>query len=108
MTIVANVFGEIEVTDWILASLISYSGYPIFRCTSDGGNQNTTWVFKNVPSEDLKILEEEVTRYDTSVMLLPFLSALKTVQEVQKRAKRNMGMFSSNTGFYSQQEAAAS
>ena len=89
----ANVFGENEVSDWVLATLLVYAGYPIVKCVSDGRNTHTTWTFRGVPSEDFTIYQDEVTRSDTSVILPAFIAALKTVQDAQAQARRNCGVY---------------
>lgn len=93
MAVTANSFKEVEVTDWVLASLLSYAGYPVVKCVSSGRSTDTVWTFRGVPSEDLKIYQEEITRPDTSVMLTSFIAAQKAIQHTQAQAKKNMGVF---------------
>jgi hypothetical protein len=100
-----NIFGDYSTSDWILATLLSYSGYAINRCTGDGRNENTVWTFQGIPSEDLKIYQEEAARPDTSVMLLDFIQAQKAVKFTQAQAKRNFGIY---TGAYYAKQAGAS
>lgn len=90
----ANVFGEVEVTDWKLAALLSCDNYPLVRCLSDGTNSSTTWVFKDIPSCDFEVYHELVAKEDTQVPLLGFVQGLKTIHAAQAHAGRNCGFWS--------------
>ena len=94
--VAANVFGEHEVSDFALALLLAHDGYPVVKCMSDGWNANTIWVFKDIPECDFAIYQEEVLKPETTVKLLPLLSALQTLQAAQKAAARNCGVWTGN------------
>jgi hypothetical protein len=89
-----NVFGDVGVTSWILATLLVHDNYEIVACESSGGNESTVWVFTNIPSCDLTIYEEDVGRETTQVGLLKFTQALRKVQQVQKLAAKGCGYWS--------------
>ncbi len=88
----SNVFQEGITDSWPVAVLLSTDGYALSKCTT-GGN-GCTYTFAKVPAEDLKIYEAEAANPDTLVKLSNVLGAVKTLQQAEREAGRNLGYFS--------------
>lgn len=98
-----NVFGEFETTSYSLAALLSCDGYALVRCKT--GNE-TSWAFRDIPSCDLDIYLEEVSKEETTVPLKRFLRGLKTIQQAEVESRRCLGHWSSYKGRYATETAA--
>jgi hypothetical protein len=84
---------QVTVNDPWLATLYSYSGYPLTHCVST--REQTEWTFSKLPLLDFECLQEEYNREDFAMHMRPWIGALKCIQHAQARAKRDcLGIWS--------------
>lgn len=98
----ANVFGEVEISDFALAALLSCDGYALVRCTSSLRDEDTIWTFRGIPECDLEIYLELIKQEDTQVPLLGLMRGMRTIQAAQKHARKTCGEWRSEKGWFSQ------
>lgn len=83
----------IQVEDAFHAAYLHYAGYTMQSCTT---GITTYWKFE-IPECDAAIVQEELHDSETTILYLPFVSALKAVQHAAKLARQNLGYWSNAT-----------
>jgi hypothetical protein len=80
-----------KTSDLFEAAFLKYLGFVFVRSDSIRGAK-TSWEFR-VPAHDLIIAKEEFTNAETTLLLVPYISAIKSCQSAEKRARDNMGIY---------------
>lgn len=85
--------GEYEVRDIFLATVFLYNGVRCVKVEGMGG-KDTVWTFR-VSSCDAEIIVEEYQDPEFAVLAKPWADSFRFAQELQKRAKDALGVWTS-------------
>jgi len=85
----------ITTEDVFTAAFLHYCGYELISCST--ALRSASWKYE-VPECDAEICTTEMKNDQTSILFVPFVSAMKSVQHAAKLSRQQMGHFSNWQG----------
>jgi hypothetical protein len=81
---------EAVIDDTFFAAYVAYLGHPVMKCLT--GSSETRWIFL-IPECDFEIMREEFASAETNLFVKPFISSVKAMWNLQKRARQSLGEY---------------